>query len=128
VTALALAQQGMLASGGCDRAVRVWNGLTGIKLKEFKTDAPTNSLAFSADGTLLCSTTWDRWYLWDWARDQLILERKQTFAIGVKFSPARKVLAIGRELGMVMVIDDACGGPTTKALLWLTAINLQHRP
>lgn len=117
LTALALSREGILASAGCDSTVRVWKGPSGTKLKEFKTEGAAHSLAFSADGRLLCcSTNLMSRYLWDLPGDCVIPRSDDYWTWAVAFSPTGNVLAFARERGIVMVIDDPFSGSTRKAL------------
>lgn len=117
VTALAFGGKGMLVSGGCDQAVRVWKELSGTKAKEFDTEKATNSLAFSVDGALLSSSFWKKCYFWDLSRDRVILKSERSLSSAVAFSPVGHTAAIGHTNGIVIVIQDPCAGLTGNALI-----------
>src|SRR5216683_1350163 len=72
ITALAASREGMLASGGSDCSVRVWDGLKSTKVAQFETREVANSLAFSPAEGLLSCTAWFSVYLWDLPKRQPI--------------------------------------------------------
>jgi WD40 repeat protein len=54
----------VIASGGGDRTVRLWNALSGESIGQFETPSEVYSLAFTPGGELLAASTGDSVTLW----------------------------------------------------------------
>jgi WD40 repeat protein len=87
----------LLATGGHDRAIRLWDAYTGRELHECKDSAVVFSLAFSHDGRLLASAN-DEYLRW-W--DTKTLREYAADAVPLKAS----ALHMARQMAIL-----ACGG------------------
>jgi WD domain, G-beta repeat len=89
----------LLATGGGDRAIRLWDVNTGRQLHECKGSAPVFSLAFSLDGRLLASSNGEyvRW----WNAKSL----KEYAADAVALTASGSGLYMARQVPIL-----ACGG------------------
>lgn len=102
-----------LASGGEDRAVKVWNLADGRVIHSFTAHAgPVWGLAFSPNGKLLASGSRDGTIaLWDLRRGMEIraLHGHSRSPSRIQFSPDGKTLAAGNENGSVKRWEVATG-------------------
>jgi DNA-binding beta-propeller fold protein YncE len=87
----------LIASGGFDRTVRIWNAETGVQTALFKGDSAARSLTFSRDGkTLVAGLGWSGDVkFWDTAtfRELRTLKAKNLYLFSVALSPDGKRLA-----------------------------------
>ena len=85
----------LLASGGEDNVVKIWNVATGQNLHILTHKSKVNSVAFSPDGKTLASGSYDTTIkLWDVATGKEIIKIQKQWPIGdVAFSPDGKTLA-----------------------------------
>ena len=100
----------VLASGGFDGTIRLWNLATYRNFKVIKEQGWVQSVAFSPDGNVLASSAWDGTIrLWNVETG----ENFQTFtghtqsANSVAFSPDGRILASGSQDGTVILWDIA---------------------
>ena len=106
----------LLASGGDDGTVRLWDPATGMQRRTLKY-APNwihnevRNVAFSPDGGLLASAQYKWLALWDLAtgEQRRTLNGHTGFVWGVAFSPDGQLLASGGEDGTVRLWDPATG-------------------
>ncbi len=102
VDGVAYSPDGMLlASGGRDDRVRVWDAKTGKEVRQFNLGrkgqgaSPVNGVAFSPDGKLLAAGGWGtRLALWDVASGKEVL-REQGVSRYVVFSPDKRTIVFG---------------------------------
>jgi eukaryotic-like serine/threonine-protein kinase len=99
----------LLATGGCDGALRVWEAKTG-RLSRILLGHRNyiSSLAWSADGNNLASGSWDQQLrVWDVTRGQCVrvLERGSSRIHAVAWSPDGKSLAAVEINGSVRIWD-----------------------
>jgi WD40 repeat protein len=113
VYALAVSADGRTAAtGGTDRAVRVWDAIKGQERMPLSGHAgPVYGLAFRPDGKVLASAGWDASIrLWDVASGELlraIEAGRDNWA--VSFAPDGKTLASAGQDGTVRVWDAETG-------------------
>ena len=88
----------MLATGGGDETVRLWDANTGQLLNTLRSDGVIWSVAFAPDGKALASGSYDKTVkLWDVSNGQLLrtLEGHESGVTSVAFAPNGKTLASG---------------------------------
>lgn len=101
----------LLATGGYDAAVRLWDLPSGRERATFKGHTGNLlSVAFSPDGKTLASGAADSARLWNVAtsREQFKLEGSNV--LSVAFSPDGKTLAIGGQNGGNVILYDVVAG------------------
>lgn len=101
----------LLASGGRDGSVRIWDGLAGQTLRELDGHGESvNSVAWSADGQLLASAGDDsQVIIWDSSSGEQERVLQSTAAINsISWSPGREIV-LGNEDGSVEVWDVNSG-------------------
>jgi RNA polymerase sigma factor (sigma-70 family) len=110
----------LLATGGRDGTVRVWDAATGRQsrlLLGHRSDLVT--LAFSADGKRLASGSAhepDRLRLWDLTTGKQLWAHRPPgrHALAVAFSADGKAVALGNDEGLVVLLDAATGKERTR--------------
>lgn len=124
----------LLASGGMDETVRLWDVTTGREVKTFSTGNEIHSLVFSYDGRVLASAGFDEVVtIWDIATGQRIRaltghKSSGLFADGgilsVAFSPDGRVLASGSKDKTIKLWDVASGRElhTLRHSHWITSL------
>lgn len=103
----------LVASGGGDKTVRLWDTTTGEMLLTLTPHwAAVTALSFAPDGKTLCSASWDNTLrLWNVEAGTLLqtLKRHTAAISAVVFSSDGKVLVSAAEDGNVLVWDVASG-------------------
>jgi WD40 repeat protein len=103
----------LIASGGEDAAVRLWDAKTGKEIRRLSADkGAVNAVAFSPDNTVLASACDDgQLILWDAAtgKARLRLRLEGVEIKAVTFSPDGKRVALIGTKGAVRVLDAASG-------------------
>ncbi len=98
---------GMLASGGADRLVKLWNASSGELIRTYRGHRDfVSAVAFSPDAKLLASAGHDgQIRLWMTSSHRLyrILSRRAKVVHGLAFSPAGNLLAAASTDGRVRV-------------------------
>jgi eukaryotic-like serine/threonine-protein kinase len=114
IFAVAISPRGdMLATGGTDKVVRLWNAKTltqKLLLEGFV--GPVNSLSFDAAGQRLASVGWDKTVrIWDVGSGQLVKSwQGHEGELGaVAYSPSAKKLATGGSDGAVKLWNAESG-------------------
>jgi WD40 repeat protein len=102
----------LLATGGYDAAVRLWDLPSGRERATFKGHTGNLlSVAFSPDGKTLASGAVDSARLWDIATGKQKAKIEGKNVLSVAFSPDGKTLVVGGENeGEVILYDVATGG------------------
>lgn len=107
VQAVAYSPRGVLASGGADRLVKLWDASTGELLRTYRGHRDfVSAVAFSPDGTLLASASHDgqiRLWLTSSHRLYRTLSRGGEKIDALAFSPAGNLLAAASPEGRVRV-------------------------
>ena len=107
VQAVSYSPRGMLASGGADRLVKLWDASTGELLRTYRGHRDfVSAVAFSPDGTLLASASHDgqiRLWLTSSHRLYRTLSRGGEKVDALAFSPAGNLLAAASPEGRVRV-------------------------
>ena len=89
----------MLASGSCDRTIKIWDVQTGICLKTLQGhDGSVDSVSWSSDGTMLASGSQDKTIkIWDVQTETCLktLQGHEDLIFSVSWSPDGKKLASG---------------------------------
>jgi WD40 repeat protein len=97
VTALAVAPDGKLVSGGNDNTIRVWEYATGKQLREYRMDNPfgIEKLDLSADGLLIALALGTKVFLYERDTGRLVqtLEAESFRIAAVAFAPKGRLLA-----------------------------------
>jgi WD40 repeat protein len=103
----------LLASGGWDEMVILWDAATGKELDRLTKpgDDGVGKVTFSPDGKLLAVATWRQpLRLWDVATRRLLRTLSGHTPAGcVAFSPDGKLLACGESDGAITLRDQATG-------------------
>ena len=119
VNALAFSPNGaVIASGGSDRTVRLWDAVTGQQVGTFMRHTETiTSIAFSPDGNMLATGSRiekkePEIRLWDVQTRELLTTLKGHTEIGtsIAFSPDGRTLASSTENQTVQLWDTQTGG------------------
>lgn len=107
VQAVAYSPSGMLASGGADRLVKLWDATSGELTRTYRGHRDfVSAVAFSPDGKLLASAGHDgqiRVWMTSSRRLYRILSRRAKVVHGLAFSPAGELLAAASTDGRVRV-------------------------
>ncbi|GAB4513551.1 MAG: hypothetical protein OHK0046_14370 [Anaerolineae bacterium] len=91
-------ESGLLALGGLDGTVKVWDMAERRSLVTFEAhELGVNELAFSTDGTLLATAFDDEVKIWDWRARTLLstLDTNNVVVRRMTFSPDNRRLALG---------------------------------
>jgi WD40 repeat protein len=119
VTSLAVnAARNVVASGGSDGVVRVWNLATVAPSPHFLRHpiGPVNAVSISADGTRIASAAEYSARLWQAQTGQLISEVPvDGAALSVAFSPDAELVAIGDTAGNIFFGEPSGTGPLLSA-------------
>ncbi len=111
IHALAFTYNGkMLASGGDDGKIRLWDTSTGNQMSSLRS-SKVRGLEFSLDGKILASSSANKVQLWDISTGKLLtsligLNRPVT---DLEFSPDNKILASGNRYGLIQLWDISTG-------------------
>ena len=104
---------GLLATGGWDNAVRLWDGRTGALRRTLAGHTGVVfGVAFNRDGTRIASSSWDHTVkVWDTAtgREVLTFNGHKAPVQSVAFSPDGKQIASTGWDGRVLIWDAATG-------------------
>src|SRR5258708_21773324 len=90
---------GLLASGGVDATVRLWDPKLGTPLEDLPHPGPVFSLAWSPDGRLLASGSFDgQIRVWEMQQTQpatcvQTLSGHTNWVVGLAFAPSGRTLA-----------------------------------
>lgn len=113
VSAVAFSLNGKLvASGGLDQTVRLWEPKSGKELHQLKHPDMVRYVAISPDGRTLASATLSKFiHLWDVPSGKelckLELENPRDAVYALAFSPDGKTLASGSKLGTIRLWNVA---------------------
>jgi WD40 repeat protein/tRNA A-37 threonylcarbamoyl transferase component Bud32 len=123
-SAIAYSRDGkLLASGGADGVVRIWNSVDGKSLHIIRAHgSAVTGVAFSPDGRWLASSSWHKSVkIWDEATGQLLrtLSGHSREATRVAFSPDGKMLASSSWDQTIRLWDPATG-TEMRALNWIS--------
>ncbi|MGH9401274.1 MAG: hypothetical protein ACRD2P_04110 [Terriglobia bacterium] len=120
LSALAFSRDGtLLATGGSDRTVRVWDAASGaIKFKLFHHGYPVTSIAFSPDGTRLAAVSLDGAVsVWGvGSQQQLNTFSTVSWPSAVSLSPDARFLVAATANGEALVWDAQSGKELTSPL------------
>jgi RNA polymerase sigma factor (sigma-70 family) len=117
VTTVAFAPSGkLLASGGGDKVVRLWNSANGEETKRLEVDGDVDSVAFSPDGKTLAAAEGEgktcRIQVWDIETGKLVHRLEIDELPGntlILFSPDGKQLAAKFGTGRIQLWDPRTG-------------------